>query len=131
MQRDVVIGTALVALGAGMVTSLAYTLPSADAGGPAVLWFYGVVALRGGGGLLVTAVGYVTLSGGRVRLGAVTLTASLVVGLVWATIQLRLFRSLSMPVFTAFAVVVFAIAVGGVYRALSPSSRILVSRSGK
>jgi hypothetical protein len=75
-----------------------------------------VILLRGGGGLLLAAVGYVTFSSGRVRLGATTLTASLVVLAVWLAIRFRLLRGLSMPAFSALAIVVFLVAVGGVYR---------------
>ncbi len=75
-----------------------------------------MILLRGGGGLLLAAVGYVTLAYDRVRLGATTLTASLVVVAVWLAIRFRLLRDLSMPAFTTLAVVVFLVAVGGVYR---------------
>ncbi|QKY20328.1 hypothetical protein B4589_008025 [Halolamina sp. CBA1230] len=116
MKTAELLGTVLVAAGAALATSLVYTVPSAEAGGPAIVWLYGVILLRGGGGLLLAAVGYVTLSSGRVRLGATTLTASLVVVAVWLAIRFRLLRGLSMPAFTTLAVVVFLVAVGGVYR---------------
>lgn len=108
MGKRAIPGSVLIAVGASLVTSLLYTLPSAEQGGPAVAWALSVAVLRGGGGILAAGVGFFSVIRGRVRLPLFVLAAYGTVGVVYFSIRFMLFPRVPMVLFTlattAFAV---------------------------
>ena len=91
------------------------------ASGPGVLWMIFLLVILGGGGLIATVIGIITFHQNLVRFPLIVLSLYLGVGLVYGSIRLMLFPSLSV---VAFSIIAF----GFVVVLVSITEKVIVPR---
>lgn len=111
MEARWIPGGALLAVGILLISVLAVSWPSTNAGGPAVAYAFFVILVLGGGGCFAIAVGIYSIRSERTRLPAVLLSGYGAVGIVYAVIRSRLFPNLSAVGFTIVASCFVALAI--------------------